>query len=1307
MAGQYDPDTPIPTPSITVTTNNNGGATCPYDDDVPATVTSSMLHRVESPTAFPGSPSASSGACIGVYDDLVIPQSDTTTPPVTSVTTGVSSSGGIMYDVDSNSAVPSGLGAGCMYDANIPSRSSTGNSFLSPRGLSPRGADSGIYDDDIATSSSPAKANSPVVPANEVTTKVEPAPSPIDAKVAKPEPTAANTVKITPTVSVTPSPTEEMTTAPHTIWNKRFQDALNQLEQCKRERHSHTLTHHEALVRAWTAIRDVSVDFVYAAQSYGKIIIGEKFLSLKEKSILPTDVGGYAGGEKFKINGILFKFARDDKGIFNGDDDLAAKAAGHELKSCVRFFEASDSKIRVPLMATVDYLGYRLTACSVIPISSSTLVYGSSDGGEIVKNNDPVAYKAMEEICKTLNLKKHKCGKLNPKTNKPLRPLQDLYGPTDVEIHKGTDNGYYVLDMARLFPPEKTVPGVPGCYLHRLLRPELVRTYKKPLSSDAFSRFGKSDENEEASNQDIIDISDELHQTVIPDFAKSLDAENASIKPSDPLSLSFVPKMHASGINARHLGEVWKLSKQESVKAVLTTEIASRAIKANLRKKLRELMAEERKLSQTPFCRLIVDYLNTIFNRIAFSRDAVRGPDAQKQQRAMLDAWQNEIHPRMVSQYSGYDASWMKSMEIVDQMGVYLRLKEMMGLEFSPVAVTKFFEKKEQGFSLYEHDLLSIPLKITHMDLFSIAEGHLLALNASKQTSSVASQFLEWSIDRFYHVIAANPTSHNHFFQLGMSQLQLATRKASLPLFSEARANFARAELLNVFSTPKYTAAQTICTTAQSYVDLKDRCFSYTPKGIITSVYAVDKETIILGRKDGNIEKIKTNTGRKMGSGGRIYELHKGAVTGLAQLGKNFVSICYDRHIKIWQRKKKAVLLSETRIEFVPRCLHVVGNKLLIGGGERETPAGSLSLFSIDSSYNFTHLDFNGHVGCVWSCTASTLRNIVVSGGSDGLRLWDLSGTMLAHSSVYPLESIQEAARARVMKISTLEGTDPIPASGIMDVIKVNCVALRNSIGEIVAGYEDGSIRLFRINIHKTPTSKSKLPPDSIKPDKSSNMSVILQTNYELELIALLVGHASAVTCMQLIGSDSAPSSSSSQGDGLLVTGSTDGTLRVWDLTQTQLRLCVRVVEDGAVWALSSVILAAPPHPHPQHQHPHLRAVSKLVSSTATTALDSASSIGALPTPVGGSGSGSGSSSSSSLSPFSIGSSGSSSSSSSSSSGSSLIPASGDELAVVTCSDRELRVYCCHGIVMSAPAYSSATTLLSTGSALASMSGVF
>ena len=33
----------------------------------------------------------------------------------------------------------------------------------------------------------------------------------------------------------------------------------------------------------------------------------------------------------------------------------------------------------------------------------------------------------------------------------------------------------------------------PGCFLYRLLRPEFVRAYSEPLSSDAFSGFVKND----------------------------------------------------------------------------------------------------------------------------------------------------------------------------------------------------------------------------------------------------------------------------------------------------------------------------------------------------------------------------------------------------------------------------------------------------------------------------------------------------------------------------------------------------------------------------------------------------------------------------------------------------------------------------------------------------------------------------------------------------------------------------------------------------------------------------------------------
>ena len=39
------------------------------------------------------------------------------------------------------------------------------------------------------------------------------------------------------------------------------------------------------------------------------------------------------------------------------------------------------SGLRVPLMALVDYLGFRLTAMSLLPVGSDTLVYGTMDAG--------------------------------------------------------------------------------------------------------------------------------------------------------------------------------------------------------------------------------------------------------------------------------------------------------------------------------------------------------------------------------------------------------------------------------------------------------------------------------------------------------------------------------------------------------------------------------------------------------------------------------------------------------------------------------------------------------------------------------------------------------------------------------------------------------------------------------------------------------------------------------------------------------------------------------------------------------------
>jgi len=126
-----------------------------------------------------------------------------------------------------------------------------------------------------------------------------------------------------------------------------------------------------------------------------------------------------------------------------------------------------------------------------------------------------------------LNLKAHELWD-------PANGAVTLYGPFDMEGHRGTDGRYYLLDFHRMFPPdigadhpliagpgppnqahsapgavpaglssdaphpvsastrESQLPPSRSPHLCQLLRPELVRQNASPLNSDAFSRNGQS-----------------------------------------------------------------------------------------------------------------------------------------------------------------------------------------------------------------------------------------------------------------------------------------------------------------------------------------------------------------------------------------------------------------------------------------------------------------------------------------------------------------------------------------------------------------------------------------------------------------------------------------------------------------------------------------------------------------------------------------------------------------------------------------------------------------------------------------------
>eukprot|EP01126_Amoeba_proteus_P028128 TRINITY_DN27796_c0_g1_i1.p1 TRINITY_DN27796_c0_g1~~TRINITY_DN27796_c0_g1_i1.p1 ORF type:complete len:158 (+),score=23.81 TRINITY_DN27796_c0_g1_i1:65-475(+) len=120
------------------------------------------------------------------------------------------------------------------------------------------------------------------------------------------------------------------------------------------------------------------------------------------------------------------------------------KAAGHELKGAMCYYNCCVPGLNVPLMSLIDYRGYRVVALSILPIDQTTLVYGSSDAGITVHRKDPQMNHMMMQAGKILNLAPHTCGSDH----------YVIYGPADIEGHLGKDGNYYVIDYARTMPTQ-------------------------------------------------------------------------------------------------------------------------------------------------------------------------------------------------------------------------------------------------------------------------------------------------------------------------------------------------------------------------------------------------------------------------------------------------------------------------------------------------------------------------------------------------------------------------------------------------------------------------------------------------------------------------------------------------------------------------------------------------------------------------------------------------------------------------------------------------------------------------------------
>ena len=159
-------------------------------------------------------------------------------------------------------------------------------------------------------------------------------------------------------------------------------------------------------------------------------------------------MGGIAGGRKFVVKNILFKFADPAGGPYIHSFELSQKAAAHDLQGATAFAQyGQEDQVFLSLQTLIDFGGFRLQAMQMLPIDGSTLVIGTGDACETLPKADPEACKHFKRIADKMGLAEHE---IKVKGGASVR----LHFGADVEGHRGKDGKLYVLDTARTFPAE-------------------------------------------------------------------------------------------------------------------------------------------------------------------------------------------------------------------------------------------------------------------------------------------------------------------------------------------------------------------------------------------------------------------------------------------------------------------------------------------------------------------------------------------------------------------------------------------------------------------------------------------------------------------------------------------------------------------------------------------------------------------------------------------------------------------------------------------------------------------------------------
>jgi len=573
-----------------------------------------------------------------------------------------------------------------------------------------------------------------------------------------------------------------------TSWNTEFQTVI-EMEDC---------------LEKFERLSSLEQDFVYAAETYGRIIISEHFLPHDNRTIKPVSVGGIAGGEKYIVQGILFKFAVENEtfGLY-GNDENAMKTASHEINGCTSFLNCGIKGLHVPLMAYIDYRGFRLMAMSLLPISKKSLIYGSSDAGQTVHTSNTIFNHLFTSAAKIVNLKPHLAQDMNG-------DLKTIHGPVDIEGHIGTDNRFYLLDFARLAPPEP--PTHRGAYLYRLLRLELVRKHSKPLCSDAYSpmiNIGIENHNFEVNEayQNLID-------NIIPKFAETIQNVHDSQSAVFTTFKDISKLLHSEGINVRLLGKVRSLITLQNPRLASLMECTVRTLKSLVRELLRREMKRSHLPSDYPYRKTVLNFLNLIFGDYSSPKtnefwNKILRPKMEKKFKDVF--LMNTIHEETKSHPDNPENTYIEktvTSEIEEdpfnpiistrsyKYIFFKKFVESIGVVMREEA-KEDFKNNEGAFTFVDPDILEMKTLITRLNIIDYADGMKLYYKSMKENVDPKSikRLLSVSRNRLEKSLHSMSTNYTAYFQLGnvihfMAKIDNGSESYQAQLYGEAAEKF-------------------------------------------------------------------------------------------------------------------------------------------------------------------------------------------------------------------------------------------------------------------------------------------------------------------------------------------------------------------------------------------------------------------------------------------------------------------------------------------------------------------------------------